>query len=250
MSNTSVPLEAGNAISVKAYVLGALRGQWERASRSTGLSKEELVQIADAFYDRQDAYNKWRWQKQAEFRLANQMELAEEYSIRKCVLCDRRLYDATGSLTCACYADYKIGYLSLMPVDPALLESEWRALGGEWDAQNYRLLGTPEARMYADRDCYANECTDCTRSFYVKVQEVLRISMTLDENPLGSSRYRLRFLCTDCKARRRQQEKAPSRNRKPPHQQPRAQRETPPTEQGDVRTSQTLPRATGGNGGR
>jgi hypothetical protein len=195
-----VPLEPGVKLGVRCFVQGRLQGRWERLIAEIGLQKDELEKIADQFFDRQIAYNEWRWNTAEKFKEAGDMLRAEAWRQNCCVLCDQPILVSGGQLICPCYREHGVGFVQYEPVDPVFHLKNWQQLGGVWGPNN-KPVGPPAARQYASKTCYSNDCTMCGEPFYVTISEMLKVAKVIVEDPRagGDGRYRVRRVCPNCK---------------------------------------------------
>lgn len=200
----AIPLEPGVELGVRCYVQGVLYGKWDRLTDEFGLPKEELLQIADLFHSRQLAFNEWRFHKAEQFEAAGDPRRAEEWRQQRCMLCNEVMFSNTIQNICPCYGRYKIGYTQYNPVDPVMHLQNWQALGGAW-GQGGRPAGTAQARAYANRPCYSDQCQECDHTFFVTISEMLKVARALmeDAEAGGDGRYCLRKVCSDCKQQQR-----------------------------------------------
>lgn len=214
-TNGMTPLEPGVELGVRCLVQGILHGKWDQLTKEFGLPKAELEQIGNQFHDRQQAHNSWRWLKAQQFEAAGDRAKAADWRQARCMLCGEVMLAGTQNI-CHCYRNYRIGYIQYNPVDPLLHLQNWTQLGGVW-SQGNRPAGTAEARAYANRPCYSDECTVCDRTFFVTISEILKVSTALieDSEAGGDGRYKFRRTCADCRREQRnehQQQRGPTRS--------------------------------------
>lgn len=195
-----VLMEPGIRLGVRCFVQGIIQRRWERLEAETKLPKAELEQIGSQFHERQVAYGEWRWHKAEQFAKDGDMAAAEEWRQNRCLVCDEPLLVSSGQLICPCYRGHGIGFIQYAPVDPALHLKQWKELGGTWGPHN-KLIGDAEARLYAERTCYTNDCNICGEPFFVTIGEMLKVTKVIvaDPNAGGDGRYRVRRVCPDCK---------------------------------------------------
>lgn len=191
-------------LQVSSYVRGALDGDWEGLAKQEGLTVDQIRHAAQLFNDAQERYNDARKALSEEFRAANQLEKADEYSKVCCHICDSQIFTATGPGRCPCYANYRPGFIQYVKPEPKVFEKEWLRLGGAWLATG-ELGGSPEARNYVSRACYSDSCRACKKAFMVAIREVIKVGHILETSASGGTGfYEIRGYCPGCKPERRQ----------------------------------------------
>ena len=194
-------MKASISLSVKCLVKGLLHGEWEELSKEFSLTKGELEDIASTFVESQKEYDSFR------ISVANRMkkgspadrENAKEYAKSRCQLCDSRIVVYGGLPQCSCYRKHGAGKTVLVEIQPDRFLAEFSKLGGKWEDRKW--VGAEPALTYANRRCYEDSCVECGAGFYVRVGDVMKVTLDIAKRGTGDS-YVPRKLCFQCKGSR------------------------------------------------